>query len=76
MLWRLFVFVSNDFHNYTVLTPYRKQRTLLRKRCDEAHSVPRDIDTTDAFQGLENRIVIVSLVSVGQSRLVFADTVV
>ena len=49
-----------------MLTPYRAQRRELAQAFSRSSiAVPRDIATTDEFQGMENDIVIISLVHSG-----------
>jgi hypothetical protein len=48
----------------SVLATYRNQCALLQRELAQQAARPRDTATTDAFQGLQNDIVLVSLVSV------------
>jgi hypothetical protein len=48
----------------SVLATYRNQCALLQRELVQQAARPRDTATTDAFQGLQNDIVLVSLVSV------------
>jgi hypothetical protein len=53
-----------DASRVSVLSPYRSQCRALERAFAAQASRPRDIATTDAFQGLQNEVVLVSLVSV------------
>jgi hypothetical protein len=53
-----------DASRVSVLSPYRSQCRALERAFAALSSRPRDIATTDAFQGLQNEVVLVSLVSV------------
>ena len=63
------MFANNAASDISVLTPYRKQKAQLRQMFNEISKTtgiqPRDICTTDEFQGLQNRIIIISLVASG-----------
>ncbi|MCX7623017.1 MAG: AAA domain-containing protein [Thermomicrobium sp.] len=55
-----------------VISPYRRQNTLLRQRLARAHPALRDVrvDTVDRFQGGEREIVVVSLVNSNEERAI------
>jgi helicase required for RNAi-mediated heterochromatin assembly 1 len=50
----------------TVLTPYRKQKSLLQQMIHK-NGMEYAVHTTDEFQGKENDVVIISLVLTGSS---------
>ncbi|EAY14757.1 hypothetical protein TVAG_038650 [Trichomonas vaginalis G3] len=52
-----------DLNDVSVITPYKNQKFNLIDYIQESSYVPRDICTVDEFQGLQNIIVILSLVS-------------
>ena len=52
-----------DLKQVSVITPYKNQKYVLMNALDEANLHPRDICTADEFQGLQNLVIMVSLVS-------------
>jgi superfamily I DNA and/or RNA helicase len=47
----------------SVITPYAAQKNFLSEVIERAHVMPRDVCTVDEFQGLQNLVILVSLVS-------------
>lgn len=58
----------------SVLATYRNQCNLLKRKLAAPRVQPRDVATTDAFQGLQNDVVLVSLVSVRSLSAHMRDT--
>lgn len=52
-----------DLNLVSIITPYKNQKFNLKRFIDNSGFAPRDICTVDEFQGLQNIIVILSLVS-------------
>eukprot|EP01028_Stygiella_incarcerata_P011401 TRINITY_DN643_c1_g2_i2.p1 TRINITY_DN643_c1_g2~~TRINITY_DN643_c1_g2_i2.p1 ORF type:complete len:1326 (+),score=349.18 TRINITY_DN643_c1_g2_i2:425-3979(+) len=60
---------GNASDSISVLTPYNKQKRLLSSKFShlpDEMDPPRDISTTDEFQGKQNEIIIISLVQSGE----------
>jgi len=52
-----------DSQKISVLTPYNNQKAFLSSYFKERSIYPRDVSTIDEFQGLQNYLILVSLVS-------------
>jgi superfamily I DNA and/or RNA helicase len=52
-----------DLKLVSVLTPYNAQKGLIYTQCERSTLLPRDVCTVDEFQGKQNLVILISLVS-------------